>query len=98
MREIVSDPERGQAYLDYFVKKCGITNLDRYPMSMLDGVYKDRDNKDKPFGLMVLARADENQNQREYFFERHPQRTFHRSEEQSHATRQLQSKNVKDSH
>jgi methyl coenzyme M reductase subunit D len=61
MREIVSDPERGQAYLDYFVKKCGITNLDRYPMSMLDGVYKDRDNKDKPFGLMVLARADENQ-------------------------------------
>lgn len=61
MREILSNPERGQAYLDYFVKKCGITNLDRYPMSMLDGVYKDRDNKYKPYGLMVLGRADENQ-------------------------------------
>ncbi len=61
MREIIGDPERGPKYLDYFVKKCGITNLDRYPMSMLDGVYKDRDNKDKPYGLMVLARADENQ-------------------------------------
>lgn len=60
LKEILQNPEQGQQYLDYFVKKCGIKNLDRFSPALLDKVYADREDKEKPYGLIVLATADYN--------------------------------------
>ncbi len=57
---ILQSPERGHDYLNYFVNKCGIRNLDRFSLGFLDKVYADKDNTEKPYGLLILARADHN--------------------------------------